>query len=153
MAADAMRSQKTHTRTQSQITESTPLLGALPNERHNNVLVEDIDSRFRRWKRAVAQRMSKGKGKLPDEPTVLISVFDGGEASGRSDVVGLASSLDLLFGDVEAVRFAIQEGILPKMITTGSSGSYFARRKDSHGKVKICGVFKPADEEPYGNLK
>ncbi|PWN21075.1 hypothetical protein BCV69DRAFT_236692, partial [Microstroma glucosiphilum] len=49
---------------------------------------------------------------------------------------------------VAAVREAIEEGILPKMIQTGSSGSYFARSKDGMYK----GVFKPSDEEPYGNL-
>ncbi|KAG7485887.1 phosphatidylinositol 4-kinase type 2-alpha [Solea senegalensis] len=43
---------------------------------------------------------------------------------------------------------AIQEGIYPERIYQGSSGSYFV--KDSQGK--IIGVFKPKNEEPYGQL-
>ncbi|EEH23107.1 hypothetical protein PABG_05318 [Paracoccidioides brasiliensis Pb03] len=48
---------------------------------------------------------------------------------------------------VESVRTAIELGIQPKMISQGSSGSYFAR--NSQGKV--VGVFKPKDEEPYAS--
>ncbi|KAF0037699.1 hypothetical protein F2P81_010573 [Scophthalmus maximus] len=43
---------------------------------------------------------------------------------------------------------AIEEGIYPERIYQGSSGSYFV--KDSRGK--IIGVFKPKNEEPYGQL-
>ncbi|XP_038834422.1 phosphatidylinositol 4-kinase type 2-alpha-like [Salvelinus namaycush] len=43
---------------------------------------------------------------------------------------------------------AIDEGIYPERIYQGSSGSYFV--KDSQGK--IIGVFKPKNEEPYGQL-
>ncbi|XP_062311839.1 phosphatidylinositol 4-kinase type 2-alpha [Osmerus eperlanus] len=43
---------------------------------------------------------------------------------------------------------AIEEGIYPERIYQGSSGSYFV--KDSLGK--IIGVFKPKNEEPYGQL-
>ncbi|KPP66056.1 phosphatidylinositol 4-kinase type 2-alpha-like [Scleropages formosus] len=43
---------------------------------------------------------------------------------------------------------AIEEGIFPERIYQGSSGSYFV--KDSQGK--IIGVFKPKNEEPYGQL-
>ncbi|XP_055060211.1 phosphatidylinositol 4-kinase type 2-alpha [Misgurnus anguillicaudatus] len=43
---------------------------------------------------------------------------------------------------------AIEEGIYPERIYQGSSGSYFV--KDSTGK--IIGVFKPKNEEPYGQL-
>ena len=46
---------------------------------------------------------------------------------------------------VESVRVAIEINMHPKMISKGSSGSYFAR--NSNGKV--VGVFKPKDEEPY----
>jgi phosphatidylinositol 4-kinase type 2 len=51
----------------------------------------------------------------------------------------------------QGVRSAIAEGIHPKMITKGSSGSYFARAK-SEGRVQTVAVFKPKDEEPYGRL-
>ncbi|KAF4075419.1 hypothetical protein AMELA_G00234310 [Ameiurus melas] len=43
---------------------------------------------------------------------------------------------------------AIEEGLYPERIYQGSSGSYFV--KDSQGK--IIGVFKPKNEEPYGQL-
>uniref|UniRef100_A0A8C1XZM4 Phosphatidylinositol 4-kinase type 2 n=1 Tax=Cyprinus carpio TaxID=7962 RepID=A0A8C1XZM4_CYPCA len=43
---------------------------------------------------------------------------------------------------------AIEEGNYPERIYQGSSGSYFV--KDSAGK--IIGVFKPKNEEPYGQL-
>ncbi|KAL9033903.1 MAG: hypothetical protein Q9214_007290, partial [Letrouitia sp. 1 TL-2023] len=36
-------------------------------------------------------------------------------------------------------------GVHPKMISQGSSGSYFARNSEG----KVVGVFKPKDEEPY----
>ncbi|KAI0277425.1 hypothetical protein BGY98DRAFT_1089954 [Russula aff. rugulosa BPL654] len=52
---------------------------------------------------------------------------------------------------VQSVKRAISEGIHPKMITKGSSGSYFARAKVD-GRVKTMAVFKPKDEEPYGRL-
>lgn len=52
---------------------------------------------------------------------------------------------------VESVRTAIRQGVHPRMISQGSSGSYFARNPDG----KVVGVFKPKDEEPYaaGNPK
>ncbi|KAF5385849.1 hypothetical protein D9615_002528 [Tricholomella constricta] len=52
---------------------------------------------------------------------------------------------------VQSVKAAIAEGIHPKMITKGSSGSYFARAKVD-GRVQTVAVFKPKDEEPYGRL-
>ncbi|KAK0539018.1 Phosphatidylinositol 4-kinase LSB6 [Tilletia horrida] len=53
---------------------------------------------------------------------------------------------------VEQVRAAIDQGVFPQMITTGSSGSYFARRVDlESGRHETVAVFKPRDEEPYGN--
>ncbi|KAI0051900.1 hypothetical protein FA95DRAFT_1484684 [Auriscalpium vulgare] len=52
---------------------------------------------------------------------------------------------------VQSVKRAISEGIHPKMITKGSSGSYFARAK-LEGRVQTVAVFKPKDEEPYGRL-
>ena len=49
---------------------------------------------------------------------------------------------------VEDVREAISCGIHPILISKGSSGSYFCRNKLG----EIVGVFKPKDEEPYGNI-
>ena len=48
---------------------------------------------------------------------------------------------------VSEVRAAISADVLPRLIPQGSSGSYFCSSRDN---VKI-GVFKPRDEEPYGD--
>lgn len=48
---------------------------------------------------------------------------------------------------VDSVRVAMELGMHPKMITQGSSGSYFARNSEG----KVVGVFKPKDEEPYAS--
>jgi len=47
---------------------------------------------------------------------------------------------------VEEVRAAIESGVLPALIVQGSSGSYFCKDR----KGIILGVFKPKNEEPYG---
>eukprot|EP01136_Pigoraptor_vietnamica_P045881 Opistho-1_new@24421 len=46
------------------------------------------------------------------------------------------------------VLAAIEEGIHPKRIEQGSSGSYFVLNRQQ----EIVGVFKPKDEEPYGQF-
>ncbi|KAF9178817.1 phosphatidyl inositol kinase [Haplosporangium sp. Z 767] len=51
-------------------------------------------------------------------------------------------------GIVDSVKEAIRSGIQPLRIAQGSSGSYFCRNADG----KIVGVFKPKNEEPYGQL-
>ena len=49
---------------------------------------------------------------------------------------------------IEEVREAIRLGCHPSLIPQGSSGSYFCRDKSG----TIVGVFKPKDEEPYGDF-
>lgn len=49
---------------------------------------------------------------------------------------------------VAEVREALNEGINPVRIQQGSSGSYFVRNRNG----EIVAVFKPKNEEPYGNL-
>lgn len=49
---------------------------------------------------------------------------------------------------VESVNQAIEQGIEPKRIAAGSSGSYFVYNREG----VVVGVFKPKDEEPYGPL-
>ncbi|CAB4485190.1 uncharacterized protein OCT59_004000 [Rhizophagus irregularis] len=49
---------------------------------------------------------------------------------------------------VDSVNSAIDANIQPTRIRQGSSGSYFCRNKDG----KVVGVFKPKNEEPYGQL-
>ena len=53
---------------------------------------------------------------------------------------------------VDRVRESIDAGVYSRMISLGTSGSYFALIRE-HGDTRIFGVFKPMDEEPYGNLK
>lgn len=55
------------------------------------------------------------------------------------------------FRCVELARAAISNGLHPRMISAGTSGSYFVRIAEG-GQQRIFGVFKPMDEEPYGNL-
>ncbi|ESP00418.1 hypothetical protein LOTGIDRAFT_140716 [Lottia gigantea] len=50
--------------------------------------------------------------------------------------------------DVRQAEIAIEANIFPERIYQGSSGSYFVKNKDN----KTIGVFKPKDEEPYGQL-
>lgn len=56
------------------------------------------------------------------------------------------------FDMVVRVRNAIRSGTNPRMISVGTSGSYFVYEQSDNGP-RIVGVFKPMDEEPYGNLK
>ncbi|CCH44317.1 putative kinase [Wickerhamomyces ciferrii] len=49
---------------------------------------------------------------------------------------------------VDNALVAIEQGIKPKRIAAGSSGSYFIYNTSGN----IVGVFKPKDEEPYGPI-
>ncbi|RKP34321.1 phosphatidylinositol 3-/4-kinase, partial [Dimargaris cristalligena] len=49
---------------------------------------------------------------------------------------------------IHQVRGAIGDGVYPDRISQGSSGSYFCRNQAG----TIVGVFKPKNEEPYGQL-
>lgn len=49
---------------------------------------------------------------------------------------------------VEEVKLAILNGLYPQRIAQGSSGSYFCLNRNG----QIVGVFKPKNEEPYGQL-
>ena len=54
---------------------------------------------------------------------------------------------------VSSVRDAMSTGLNPRMISLGTSGSYFVCDHGNGDEPRIRGVFKPMDEEPYGNLK
>ncbi|WFD32071.1 1-phosphatidylinositol 4-kinase [Malassezia sp. CBS 17886] len=82
----------------------------------------------------------------------LVSVFTP-ETSGEStwaDGAQQADDVDF-YTLVERIRDSIDEGVQPRMISLGTSGSYFVRIKRGDG-VRVVAVFKPMDEEPYGNL-
>jgi len=101
---------------------------------------------------------------LDHKPPMTQVAFD---ASVFEGFVNMHLFKNLLNRLAQSVKDAILEGIHPKMITKGSSGSYFARAKVD-GRVQTVAqvlppvtmtslsfphrVFKPKDEEPYGRL-
>ncbi|KIY74085.1 hypothetical protein CYLTODRAFT_364402 [Cylindrobasidium torrendii FP15055 ss-10] len=146
--------------------ESAQLLPTLTGRRHPNgkhassVDLRKLDQAFKRWTESIAQKV-KRKKKEPDHSKRHIwrSVFEP-----HVPAVGTPPSIlktldhnpplsDAEFeAIVNSVKVAILEGIHPKMITKGSSGSYFARAKAEDGRSHTVAVFKPKDEEPYGRL-
>jgi hypothetical protein len=121
--------------------------------------IKAINARLERWADEIAQKFKIKRSKdKPEEAPLEIhhSVFQAPDwvrpATAESLTFDYEGSSDRLtklqFDDiVESVRVAIELGTHPKLITQGSSGSYFAR--NTHGKV--VGVFKPKDEEPYAS--
>ena len=122
----------------------------------SGVDIKAINLRLERWAEEIASKfkISSNKGKTDEEEQLEIhhSVFQ------SPDGIRPVTTEDLLtyhddehmskthFEDtVESVRVAIELGTHPKMISKGSSGSYFARNSEG----KVVGVFKPKDEEPY----
>ena len=57
-------------------------------------------------------------------------------------------SADQFLSIINEVRAAISLGIQPIRISQGSSGSYFCKNRQG----QVVGVFKPKNEEPYGQL-
>ncbi|KAF7886880.1 uncharacterized protein EAF02_003527 [Botrytis sinoallii] len=128
----------------------------------SGVDIKAINARLERWADEIASKfkINKVKGKSHQEEKLEIqhSVFQAPEGMRPVTADTLASEPDhgrmtkSEFEEVvESVRVAIEQGMHPKMISQGSSGSYFARNSDG----KVVGVFKPKDEEPYaaGNPK
>ncbi|RKF54391.1 Phosphatidylinositol 4-kinase lsb6 [Erysiphe neolycopersici] len=122
----------------------------------SGVDVRAINARLERWADEITSKFksNKVKGKTKDEEKLEIyhSVFQApdGIRPAAAEMLALKDGEGRMskqkFDEiVESVRVAIEKGIHPKMITQGSSGSYFARNTDG----KIVGVFKPKDEEPY----
>ncbi|KAA1471659.1 hypothetical protein DENSPDRAFT_837697 [Dentipellis sp. KUC8613] len=119
-----------------------------------------LDNAFKRWTESIAQKMKRKKKaeEVYTKKEIWRSVFDPPVAATGAAPV-LVKTLDhkppMTQADfdalVQGVKRAISEGIHPKMITKGSSGSYFARAKVD-GRVQTVAVFKPKDEEPYGRL-
>lgn len=128
----------------------------------SGVDIKAINARLERWADEIASKfkISKVKGKTDEEERLEIhhSVFQAPEGVRPHTAETLASEGESgrmtkaeFEAVVESVRVAIEQGIHPKMISQGSSGSYFARNSEG----KVVGVFKPKDEEPYaaGNPK
>ena len=129
--------------------------------RNSGVDIKAINARLERWAEEIASKfkISKNKGKSQRDAQIEIyhTVFqppDGirpltsenlvSEAEPQSDKRMTKVQADDI---IESVRVAIENGIHPKMIAQGSSGSYFARSSDG----RVVGVFKPKDEEPYAS--
>lgn len=131
------------------------------NRSSSAVDIKAINARLERWAEEIASKfkLRKIKGKSQEEEKLEIhySVFQAPEDIRPANAKALAESFaeqaekrmnKMQFDDiVESVRVAIELGTHPKMITQGSSGSYFARNSDG----KVVGVFKPKDEEPYAS--
>ncbi|RDX55174.1 hypothetical protein OH76DRAFT_1429594 [Lentinus brumalis] len=136
-----------------------PTRGLRRAQRPVHIDLSKLDSAFKRWTESIAQKV-KRKKKVEDNSKKEIwhSVFEPHYVANTVQT-GPVKTLDhkppMTAADfesyVQAVREAIAEGIHPKMITKGSSGSYFARAKVD-GRVQTVAVFKPKDEEPYGRL-
>ena len=130
----------------------------------SGVDIKAINARLERWADEIASKFKIGtvKGKSDEEERLEIhySVFQAPEGVRPATAETLSSesegSSDRMTKEqfdevVESVQVAIEQDVHPKMISQGSSGSYFARNSDG----KVVGVFKPKDEEPYaaGNPK
>jgi phosphatidylinositol 4-kinase type 2 len=135
-----------------------PLRRARSNS--SGVDIKAINARLERWAEEIASKfkISSVKGKTQEEEQLEIhhSVFQappGVRPYTASDLASYAATeSDRMTKEqyddvVESVRIAIEQGMHPKMITQGSSGSYFARNSEG----KVVGVFKPKDEEPYAS--
>ncbi|KAI0088026.1 phosphatidylinositol 3 and 4-kinase-domain-containing protein [Irpex rosettiformis] len=142
------------------VTAAGPSRGLRRPQRPGHIDLSKLDTAFKRWTESIAQKV-KRKKKVDDKsrkeiwhsvfaPHVEATYVD--ESPPKTlDHNSPMTKADFNIRVVEAVKGAIAEGIHPKMITKGSSGSYFARAKVD-GKVQTVAVFKPKDEEPYGNL-
>lgn len=129
----------------------------------SGVDIKAINTRLERWADEIASKFKRGKGRGRKLQRLEIqhSVFQppsglapaGAGSLEAYDQRLLQNSVSQSEYDslVERVEAAIDQGVQPKMISQGSSGSYFARDVDG----KVVGVFKPKDEEPYaaGNPK
>ncbi|KAJ7262182.1 phosphatidylinositol 3 and 4-kinase-domain-containing protein [Mycena haematopus] len=134
--------------------------GRARRPRMGSIDLSSLDSAFKQWTVAIASRLKLQKKKSggPSRKKIWRSVF---EPVGIPIIdPGFVKTLDhkppMTQAEFDAlalsVRNAIEDGIQPKMITKGSSGSYFARAKNEIDRVHTVAVFKPKDEEPYGRL-
>ncbi|KAK3488112.1 phosphatidylinositol 3 and 4-kinase-domain-containing protein [Neurospora hispaniola] len=132
-----------------------------PRQRSNSgVDLKAINARLERWADEIASKFKRGKKKGGEEDEQLEihhTVFQAPEGVRPVTAEMLArpepgymtkAEFEAI---VDSVRTAIEQGVHPRMISQGSSGSYFARNTEG----KVVGVFKPKDEEPYaaGNPK
>ncbi|KAF1811494.1 phosphatidylinositol 4-kinase type 2-alpha [Eremomyces bilateralis CBS 781.70] len=170
---DPFRSQKTISQSNRQYTpiqprrharmsSDGPRSGHRPGHRHrrsSGVDIKAINARLERWADEIASKFKirKDRGTLNEEPLeIQHSVFQAPDWIRPADAETLETQYDdsntrvskeVFDGAVESVQIAIEQGVHPKLISQGSSGSYFARTAEG----EIVGVFKPKDEEPYAS--
>ncbi|KAL1994857.1 hypothetical protein VTN49DRAFT_1044 [Thermomyces lanuginosus] len=126
---------------------------------NSGVDIKAINARLERWAEEIASKFKKSKApKSPGDEKLEIyhTVFQPPDGVRPYTAEMLETEefeeeqrrkkaeFDAI---VDSVRTAIAQGIHPKMISQGSSGSYFARNPEG----KVVGVFKPKDEEPYAS--
>ena len=139
---------------------------------NSGVDIKAINARLERWADEIASRLRirriKGKTYAEEQLEIHHSVFQAPDWIRPVTEEELAASAvevdesnhhehgpvpdkhmttEEFDGLVESVRLAIEQGVHPKLISQGSSGSYFARTPSG----KVVGVFKPKDEEPYAS--
>ncbi|KAG8963019.1 phosphatidyl inositol kinase [Tulasnella sp. 419] len=140
-----------------------------PKFRTGKIDLGTLDVAFKRWTNEITKRVKRKKRLevMSQRKDIVFSVFqhtpstnDTSDISSKSERSGrkvktLDDGLPMTKKDFEeltsSVKVAILDGVHPKMITKGSSGSYFARKKLDAGRSQVVGVFKPKDEE-YGHL-
>lgn len=114
-------------------------------------IVKDIKGRFHQYQLGRRSRLLRN---TPHLNQIYYSVFKNPAQTSKFELPpeGCAAtgpvSQHQFDNIVNSVLDAIEAGVAPKLISQGSSGSYFMY--DPHGRV--VGVFKPKDEEPYGPL-
>ncbi|KAF5355032.1 hypothetical protein D9756_005261 [Leucocoprinus leucothites] len=124
--------------------------GSIDLKKLDNAWTESIAQKVKRKHKKKQEYSKKQIWKSVFEPQVpntspsdsVVKTLDHNPPMTQEDFETLAQS----------VKDAILEGIHPKMISKGSSGSYFARAKVPGGRIQTVAVFKPKDEEPYGRL-
>jgi hypothetical protein len=127
---------------------------------NSGVDLKAINARLERWADEIASKFKRKSKKTGDEDERLEihhSVFQPPEGVRPVTLEQLSvpepgyMTKDEFEVIIDSVRIAIEQGVHPRMISQGSSGSYFARNTEG----KVVGVFKPKDEEPYaaGNPK
>ncbi|KAF3090646.1 phosphatidyl inositol kinase [Orbilia oligospora] len=140
-------------------TPSNPLPGrppGRPRRDSSGVDIKAINNRLEKWAEEIASKFKRKSKKQPrgeKRLEIYYSVFvpPEGMKALTPEYTGYQEptfSRGQFEDAVDSVRYAIGRGIHPKLISQGSSGSYFV----TNSRGKTVAVFKPKDEEPYGNL-
>lgn len=115
----------------------------------SGVDIKAINARLERWAEEITSKFKikkiRGKGDTGEGLEIHHTVFqppDGMRPASAAEHIHPIEDDAMTKAEferiVESVRIAIENGMHPKMISQGSSGSYFARNSDG----KVVGVFK-----------